>query len=1638
LFKLQQLFVFFPFRCKTILAEVLYGVLYLFFLSTSYCLSARPSLAVGKPIEVLNPGDLQQIVGLSNRSAGSVGAERFADYILKEFRRIGLDATGVQNFFLPLPDVDRAVLEIDNHCFPLHIWMPNLAYLSNTPAEGLSGRCLYLKRGTWEDFERAGKIDGSIVFLDLDSGDAWLYAAMFGARAVVYFGFSGAPAGEYRRKYSSAPLAFPRYWLPPAYSAQVRQLITKGKILMGNIKSRATWKNAVLRNVYGILSGSDPKLREELIIIEARYDARSLVPGIAPGVDEATAVLTMLNIARYLSHNRPKRSVMFLATSGSGYGAAGMREFVWAVTSSSKNLRRERRYLRHQIQRTKRVMRLLKAIEEKRQGAVANMHLGLEICDGFLPDNQCNTVLWPEIVTKAKNMADDLILRQFHGRATQKDADLIRKYRIITWKHGFSELNAEEWNLITPFFKELVVEKRKYLRELCLREQVLRSAIKTRSDVRMYDIVLVVPLNISTYSPYLRLQGWGATFPFRAAVTQFNRVGRFVRLALQTAAKVSRLYGMENLFLSSRSRNVGVARSTTPSASPVMECPCCDVASIGGMPAVHLNSWISVPPLWGTPDDVWERWNILNFVRINKFLAPFFLLLANHSTLTTSCRPGIAGLANVEGKAMFIRQGELFPDRPAPGTLVTAQQGRMFFRALSFMDGRFFLHGVANKKVSYQKLILEPYGIDPTTGRIRWATDKRETGKPAYRIKIKGTTAHTTLIMFPCEQTDVIGVFHPRKLSFVTKVKLIDARTGSIPTKYWYSRVDGRDTVIISVFLEPGTHFKLILADSLLTRDVLLLNSSTGNPEGKGFLIGHPAMLRLGPLQAAEDTLYLVRTRITAFKRTDIRNSFIESLYNSAQKGIDEAKRALAERRFAAFWTNTIQTWAILNQVYHDIESTQKDVLLGVVFFIVLFVPFAYCLERYIFCFTSIYKQIVAFFAILFITIAIIRVVHPAFRLTYSPTMVIIAFFIVGLSILVGWIILGRFEQEMETLQRASIYGLKVLPAADNKALVSIVGHVKTSQALGAALAIGVSNLHRRILRTALTCLTLMILTFTIMSFTSVKSFQRVLEVQTGKNPLYQGLLIHHPLWFSLTDFALRQMQAIQKACGKHVFVRAWMDRVDPYKKELAVLAGENGAIVGLEGIMGMSSNAPERIKQTLLWGRWLKDGCYNEIVISSEVARALNVNLNDLLTTHHSLFNAPPVVSLFGMPFVVVGVFDAEKFGALRDLDGQALTPAYLEMHPEEELTEVEVEAIESGEEVLPISERFYHASAEKTVIIPVETCMALGGHIKAIHLLGEVKKDFGTWFAYPFFIGKGGEIFFHSAITAVKYQGMTNLIVPLLIVVLICLNTLIGQVHERKREIAIYTSVGLAPHHVGMLFIMEALSFAVLSCVTGYLLAQFTAKYLTTFSFFKTLTFNYSSLSSVMSMILVFGVVLVASIYPARVATDISMPDVERTWTLPRPNGDLLIVELPFLFPIEDRAAVLMFLADYINMHQDVAHGVFMSDGVSTGWADWAEVQVEPYRISRFPQCFLLQTSVWLAPFDFGIKQRVQMYCCSSLEEPEYVNITIRIIRLSGEAGSWHKANENFIREIRKQLLRWHTLGPALKQAIREGISS
>ncbi|MDH3852574.1 MAG: peptide ABC transporter permease, partial [Deltaproteobacteria bacterium] len=810
------------------------------------------------------------------------------------------------------------------------------------------------------------------------------------------------------------------------------------------------------------------------------------------------------------------------------------------------------------------------------------------------------------------------------------------------------------------------------------------------------------------------------------------------------------------------------------------------------------------------------------------------------------------GFSTLSGRANFIRQGELFPDQPAPGTLILTYQGPSSFYTMVDTAGLFHVRGLADRSHTAHKAILEGFRFDKESGEIIWAIDKAMTGIAAYRVKMRRRFMETDLVMFGCKVTTLFALLEPRTFSYLTKIKLIDGRSEATPLRYWWSRIDTRSSTIANIFLEPITSFKLTLSDTVLKRKLVLLNSEPSKPEGSGYRVENWPIIPATEYLVARDMWNLLQPRIANLERHGISNERIRSLQREGIEALESAEQALDSFQYDRFMEESRTSWALASRIYNDVERTQKDVLFGVLFYIALFVPFSYCLERLLFSFVDIHKRIVAFLVILGLVIALIYLVHPAFQLTYSPLVVILAFFILSLSVIVALIIMGRFEQEMVLLQQRARH----LKGSE----------ISRTKAFAAAFVLGVSNLRRRPIRTVLTCVTLIILTFTIMSFTSVKSVRHRGRLRLKEQSPYQGLLLKILNWDSLPPEALDTVE--NKFQGQAVVVpRVWLEAKDRTKATVVPIHLDGKEVLA-RGVVGLNYREPQvsQLGDILSCGRWFRKDERQVVLLSDRLARSLGISLQQ---------PEKATISFWGMDFQVVGCFRGEELEAHTDLDGEPLTPVIFPSEAAMEVTEVEMEAIEAGEDVQAFQSRYQHIPGDLTVIMPYQTLMAFGGALKALAIKPQspeatrtIARNLVDRFGLTLFTGEKQGTFMYNASDALSYSGVPNILIPMLISVLIVLNTMIGSVYERKREIGVYTSVGLAPVHVSFLFIAEALAFAVLSVVLGYLLAQTCAGLFATTSLWQGITVNYSSLAGVAAMILVIMVVLISVIYPSRVA--------------------------------------------------------------------------------------------------------------------------------------------------------------------------
>jgi Zn-dependent M28 family amino/carboxypeptidase len=93
-------------------------------------------------------------------------------------------------------------------------------------------------------------------------------------------------------------------------------------------------------NVIAVLPGSDPKLRDEYVVLSAHLDhlGVSATPGddriFNGAMDNASGIAVLLQMARELSKGKPpRRSIVFAAVTGEEVGLLGSRAFVSAAQS---------------------------------------------------------------------------------------------------------------------------------------------------------------------------------------------------------------------------------------------------------------------------------------------------------------------------------------------------------------------------------------------------------------------------------------------------------------------------------------------------------------------------------------------------------------------------------------------------------------------------------------------------------------------------------------------------------------------------------------------------------------------------------------------------------------------------------------------------------------------------------------------------------------------------------------------------------------------------------------------------------------------------------------------------------------------------------------------------------------------------------------------------------------------------------------------------------------------------------------------------------------------------------------------------------------------------------------------------------
>ena len=257
--------------------------------------------------------------------------------------------------------------------------------------------------------------------------------------------------------------------------------------------------------------------------------------------------------------------------------------------------------------------------------------------------------------------------------------------------------------------------------------------------------------------------------------------------------------------------------------------------------------------------------------------------------------------------------------------------------------------------------------------------------------------------------------------------------------------------------------------------------------------------------------------------------------------------------------------------------------------------------------------------------------------------------------------------------------------------------------------------------------------------------------------------------------------------------------------------------------------------------------------------------------------------------------------------------------------------------------------------------------------------------------------------------------MLVPMIIAGVIVLNTMLGSVSERTREIHVYTSVGLSPGHVGMLFLAEAGAIGTLGVVFGYIFGQGLATVLSWTHWLPGVDLNYSSLSAIVTMGIVLGIVMLSALWPAYAASRMAMPSLQREWKLPRPIGDTLAVDLPFTVNETAAQGVCAFVAEYLVGTSLAGSGIFTADALSGSIHPTTQGAVRS-----------IAARIWLAPYDLGVIEWMTL-SIHPTDQHGVFDVQVELLREAGNPATWRRLNRPFLVEIRKQFLLWRAVDAA-----------
>lgn len=1576
---------------------------------------------------------IEHLSSLGSRVTGYPGCEKAAEFVERRFRELGLEDVTVETFpvLVPvsIPDEKGRVSSLSvtggRELEILPMW-PNLLRTTKTPPDGIKGRLIYAGPGELRAFNGKDVTD-SIVLLDFNCGSEWFNAPLLGAQACLFIEPEETIRGEAEQKFLSLPVNIPRFLVRRADADYLLSLLKSREQVEVTVRSNVVWKKVQGKNIYGRIRGTDPRLGKHSVVIQAYYDSVSVTPDVAPGAESACSIATMFELIKAFKRQPPKRTLVFLATSGHFEGLAGTK---WFIRNRVRGARIEK-YVRRAFSLADKARRDIEDAAERvweeektRAAKVKKTHEEI-VEERFRALGRIAKALHSgskKVRALRKTIAKGRRVDPNRGKVKEKQlTDEEKAERLAIFEEFEQALPRMDQALRNAM--DVVQRARRIGRNASIHEkeralEEVKAALQEATDALDFShkgISLWFSIDLSSHRPTFGIFYKAYFYNYSESIQwKFSDIGKKAREygdLIAGALSVNRADRLVDGINAIQGKNWQTYMAGKLALSS-------EVATLAGIPGVGFATVNDSRPWVDTPLDTPEHVEMQNLYEQARFLSCLLMDLVNITEPKNLYDLQLEdNFVEVKGRLVeFDPTVSTFPDEPVPGAIAVARTGTksaMGVRAeildMANREGRIHLLGLPNVRARGGIVPVEGYLLDPEDGRIAMAPDRGVNGAEAYPIELTldQDIKPVTVVMFRCKPMVVFDMVDQRFFELLREISVLDAATDAAPYEYGYCLplppqqfVSAYEPVAL-VFAPSGTKTKVLMGASVLGLRFTLVNPTARHPEGEGYVIDQYPSMYATPYRVARDMWLIDDVRHRRLKEHGIENVRVEKAHARAKEELEAATKALEKRQYDKFLTAARAAWSFESRAYPDVRRTGRDVVRGVLFYLALLLPFAFFMERLLIASPDIKWQIIWFFIIFIIVFVALGAVHPAFAITFTPVIILLAFIIIALTALVIYIIVQKFEEQMKEIK----YEQTGVRTAD-------VGRLSAS---GAAFNLGISNMRRRKVRSILTSVTLILLTFTVLSCTSVVETVRPNRILLPKVAPYNGIMIRDKTWEPIGEPTTRIMRN-EFGARYPVAPRAWY---------FSARVGEQSFVTVSRADMSYAATAmvgltPEEVEVTrpqrflLPGGRWFRPDDSLVCIIPEAMAEKLSIDREDVGHVY---------VEVFGTNLKVIGIVDSNRFKKVVDLDGEQITPVdYLLM--QEQQAQQQQQAARGGRMSEEELREYIHLAPDQVLIVPYRYVIDVGGTLRSVAIkipdVKEVKAHLDNLMQrieLNIYAGLDGRTYLCSAVAATGFRGTKELIIPILIAAAIVLNTMLGSVYERTREIYIYSSLGLAPTHIAFLFIAEAMVYAVVGAVAGYLFGQVMAKILVTLNAMEGLNLNYSSVSTVWTTLVIMATVLLSVIYPARRASDIAMPGIERSWSLPEPKDDAIEMTLPFSMTGDQAIGVNAFLQEYLAAHADYSLGHFST----------ADIQFRTIETER-GEGYELNLMVWLAPYDLGVSERLILQTIPT-EDEEVFAVKAIIVRESGDEASWLRVTRNFVNMLRKQYLLWRTFPVGLK---------